>query len=45
MLRITGGTVYDPANGVDGDVRDVCIDDGKIVADVRRRADASTPAA
>jgi formylmethanofuran dehydrogenase subunit A len=33
-LRIAGGTVYDPANGVNGDVRDVCIDDGCIVADV-----------
>ena len=33
-LRIAGGTVYDPANGVTGDVRDVCIDDGRIVADV-----------
>jgi len=28
MLRITGGTVYDPANYVHGDVRDVCIADG-----------------
>jgi formylmethanofuran dehydrogenase subunit A len=34
MLRITGGKVYDPANGVDGVVKDVCIRDGKIVADV-----------
>src|SRR6476659_7771861 len=34
MLRITGGTVYDPANHVHGEVRDVCISDGKIVADV-----------
>jgi len=31
QLRIMGGTVYDPANGVSGDVRDVCIDDGRIV--------------
>ena len=31
-LRITGGAVYDPANGVDGDVRDVCVEDGRIVA-------------
>ena len=31
-LRITGGAVHDPANGVDGDVRDVCIDGGRIVA-------------
>jgi len=34
MLRITGGTVYDPANGVNGVVRDVCIADGRIVSDV-----------
>ena len=33
-LRIAGGTVYDPANGVDGEVRDICIADGRIVADV-----------
>ena len=31
-LRIVGGTVYDPANGIDGEVRDVCIEDGRIVA-------------
>ncbi|QVL35532.1 formylmethanofuran dehydrogenase subunit A [Aminirod propionatiphilus] len=31
MIRIRGGTVYDPANGVDGEVRDVWIDGGKIV--------------
>ena len=33
-LRITGGAVHDPASGVDGEVRDVCIEDGRIVADV-----------
>ena len=33
-LRIAGGTVYDPANGVDGEVRDICIADGRIVADL-----------
>jgi formylmethanofuran dehydrogenase subunit A len=31
-VRITGGTVYDPANAIDGQVRDICIDDGRIVA-------------
>jgi formylmethanofuran dehydrogenase subunit A len=31
-LRIIGGTVYDPANGINGDVRDICIDEGRIVA-------------
>src|SRR5262245_4799641 len=34
MLRITGGKVYDPANGIDGVVKDICIADGKIVAGV-----------
>ena len=27
MLRITGGKVYDPANGIDGEIKDLCIDD------------------
>lgn len=31
-LRITGGAVHDPANGVDGEIRDICIQDGRIVA-------------
>ncbi|WP_417739919.1 formylmethanofuran dehydrogenase subunit A [Rosistilla oblonga] len=30
MLRITGGTVYDPANQINGEVRDICIVDGRI---------------
>ena len=34
MLRITNGRIYDPANGVNGTVRDLCIKDGKVVADV-----------
>lgn len=34
VLRIAGGTVYDPANGIDGEVRDVCIADGRVVDDV-----------
>src|SRR5437667_7834584 len=34
MLRITGGKVYDPAHGIDGVVKDICIADGRIVADV-----------
>ena len=34
MLRITGGKVYDPANGVNGEVRDVCVADGRVVAAV-----------
>jgi formylmethanofuran dehydrogenase subunit A len=42
-IRITGGAVHDPANDVDGEVRDVCLRDGKVVADVgpdARRIDA-----
>jgi formylmethanofuran dehydrogenase subunit A len=30
-LRITGGAVHDPANGVDGEIRDVCIENGRVV--------------
>jgi formylmethanofuran dehydrogenase subunit A len=37
-LRITGGRVYDPANDVAGDVRDVCLSDGKVVDDVPAHA-------
>jgi formylmethanofuran dehydrogenase subunit A len=33
-LRIAGGTVYDPANGVDGEVCDICIEGGRVVAEV-----------
>jgi formylmethanofuran dehydrogenase subunit A len=33
-LRITGGKVYDPAHGINGQVQDLCISEGKIVADV-----------
>jgi formylmethanofuran dehydrogenase subunit A len=42
-IRITGGAVHDPANDVDGEIRDVCLKDGKIVDDVgpdARRIDA-----
>src|ERR1700757_4823339 len=34
MLRITGGKVYDPKNGIDGVVKDICISDGQIVPEV-----------
>jgi formylmethanofuran dehydrogenase subunit A len=37
-LRIAGGRVYDPANGVDGDVRDLCLRDGKVVDEVDEHA-------
>jgi formylmethanofuran dehydrogenase subunit A len=33
-LRIRGGEVYDPANGVHGEVRDVLVEDGRIVAEL-----------
>ena len=43
MLRITGGTVYDPANGINGEKKDLCIDDGRFVelADSPRTLDAT----
>ncbi len=45
MLRITGGRVYDPANDVHGEVKDVCISNGRIVSQVEaegvRSIDAS----
>lgn len=37
-LRIAGGRVYDPANGVDGEVRDICVDRGRIVESVPAHA-------
>ena len=43
MLRIVQGRVYDPANDVDGEVRDVCLDGGKVVEELppdARRLDA-----
>ena len=30
-LRLSGGRVYDPANGIEGDVRDIWVLDGRIV--------------
>ena len=32
LIKLTGGKVYDPANGVDGVVRDIYVRDGRIVA-------------
>jgi formylmethanofuran dehydrogenase subunit A len=31
LIKFTGGKVYDPANGVDGAVRDIYVRDGRIV--------------
>jgi formylmethanofuran dehydrogenase subunit A len=42
-LRIVHGRIYDPANGIDGVVRDLCLKDGKVVDEVppdARRIDA-----
>lgn len=35
MLRIINGEVYDPQNGITGEVRDIWVEDGKIVAGPR----------
>jgi formylmethanofuran dehydrogenase subunit A len=32
LIRIANGTVYDPANGIHGEVRDLWIQDGRIIA-------------
>jgi formylmethanofuran dehydrogenase subunit A len=40
QLRISGGKVYDPANGVDGVVQDICIEGGRIVASLPETAPA-----
>src|SRR5882672_12597689 len=42
MLRIAGGNVYDPANGVDGVVKDICIADGRIAPDAALAAGVRT---
>ncbi len=31
-LRLKGGRLYDPINGVDGEIRDLCVRDGRIVS-------------
>lgn len=44
MLRIVNGRVYDPANNIDGEVQELCIQDGRIVATVppeAKRIDAT----
>src|SRR5919198_2711528 len=38
MLRIAQGRVYDRANGVDGEVRDVCLDGGRGVEELPSHA-------
>ena len=42
-IRIVNGRIYDPANGIDGEVRDLCMSGGRIVdsiPDSARRIDA-----
>ncbi len=34
QIRIVNGKIFDPANGIDGQIRDICIEDGRIVASV-----------
>ena len=31
LIKLTGGKVYDPAHGIDGEVRDIFVRDGRIV--------------
>ncbi len=33
-IRIKNGKVYDPINGIDGEIKDICVLDGKIVESV-----------
>jgi formylmethanofuran dehydrogenase subunit A len=47
LFRIKDGTVYDPRNGIDGEVRDLWIEEGRIVAppsDPSQRADKTLDA-
>lgn len=47
LFRIANGTVHDPANGIDGEVRDVWIDNGRVIespVDSSRRADRTLDA-
>jgi formylmethanofuran dehydrogenase subunit A len=32
LIKLSGGKVYDPANGVSGEIRDIYVEDGAIVA-------------
>ena len=32
MIKLTGGKVYDPANNINGEVRDIYVADGRIIA-------------
>ena len=45
LIRIRGGKVYDPANGIDGQVQDLWIADGRIVAALHDSTIAGKPLA
>src|SRR5262245_22332776 len=32
LIKLTGGKVYDPANKISGEVRDIYVEDGRIVS-------------
>jgi formylmethanofuran dehydrogenase subunit A len=32
LVKLAGGTLYDPANGIDGEVRDLWVRDGKVIS-------------
>jgi formylmethanofuran dehydrogenase subunit A len=42
MIRITGGRVYDPANGIDGVIRDLYIADGRVASNAERAESVRT---
>jgi formylmethanofuran dehydrogenase subunit A len=45
LIKLANGTVHDPANGIDGEVRDIWIEAGKVVApptDPTRSSSGST---
>jgi len=39
LVKLSGGTVYDPANGVSGKVRDIYVQDGRIVKGTSAKVD------
>lgn len=41
LTKLSGGRIYDPANGIDGEVRDIFIRDSRIVADPGTKPDRS----
>ncbi len=46
LTKLTGGKVYDPTNGIDGQIRDIFIENGRIVqpaADARVHAEHAIP--